>query len=86
MSPGEQVKNAIEFAMEHGCYAIGVESVAYQASLLFWIEHFKFDQAFELGYVNFEVAGKLNLVDLQISDQLQLKEKNPKVVEGSLEE
>lgn len=40
MSPGEQVKNAIEFAMEHGCYAIGVESVAYQASLLFWIEHF----------------------------------------------
>ena len=40
MSPGEQVKTAIELAMEHGCYAIGVESVAYQSSLLFWIEHF----------------------------------------------
>lgn len=40
MSPGEQVKEAIELASQYGCYAIGVESVAYQASLLFWIEHF----------------------------------------------
>lgn len=40
MSPGEQVKEAIELAIHYGCYAIGVESVAYQSSLLFWIDHF----------------------------------------------
>lgn len=40
MSPGEQVRHALTLAMETGTYAIGVEAVAYQKSLLYWLNHF----------------------------------------------
>ena len=36
MSPGETIANAITLAMNKGCRIIGVESNAYQYSLLYW--------------------------------------------------
>lgn len=39
-SPKETVINIITTALEHGVSIIGIESVGYQQSLKFWVEHF----------------------------------------------
>lgn len=49
--PKEQVKNSLALALEFGIRVIFVESVAYQATLAYWIDHF---------------AKELGLADLQI--------------------
>lgn len=38
LNPGQQVSEAIKLAMKHGLPAIVVESVAYQASLCYWMQ------------------------------------------------
>lgn len=36
LSPGETIREALTIALSKGCHVIGVESVAYQYSLLYW--------------------------------------------------
>lgn len=36
LSPGDTIMNAIQMGMRNNCYLIAIESVAYQASLLYW--------------------------------------------------
>jgi hypothetical protein len=38
-SPLETIKHAIYLALKHNCNLIGVESTAYQSTLLFWFDH-----------------------------------------------
>jgi hypothetical protein len=50
-NPGQTVNEAIRLAMKYGLTAIVVESVAYQASLCYWIDHRKT----QLGLVSLRV-------------------------------
>ena len=39
LSPGETIRTALQYALNHNCRLIVVESNAYQYSLLYWFEH-----------------------------------------------
>ena len=39
LSPIDTIRKALEYALEHNCRLIAIESVAYQASLKFWFEY-----------------------------------------------
>lgn len=38
MSPGETIRKALTLALQHNCRVIGVESVSYQYTLLYWFQ------------------------------------------------